>query len=330
MKKSTASIAIVLLMTLAFSSCGQSGGPKAGAAKSDDMLKLFPSDADGFFFVDMERVMEAEFLQKAITESEEIQAIIQKTNINPSEDIYFLGGAITQKEQEGDENEGAVVVNMKFDKDKLLSFIGEKVQEEGQEVSETDYQGFTLYKMWAEGKEACFSFIDESNIAVGNPGQVQSIIDVIKKKKDNVSKNKALSDLISKTDKQAILWGAILFKPETLEKVASESDMLEDLKGIQAASLSFDLKNNNYVGTIKLMGGDEEKNKEIANFLTQIKAFGALLAGEKPEIGEVLNSIEITSGPENVQILATIPEDVLSQLQDDLTTKEDKQQTEIK
>lgn len=330
MKKVTASIAVLFMMTLGFISCGQSGGPKAGTAKGDDILKIFPAEADGVFFLDMKRAMEAEFIQKAIAEDEDIQALIQKTNIDPAKDIFYLAGAFVQKSEGEDRERGAVVVNLKYDKDLLLPLIREKTAEEGQELTESDYEGFTLYSTWAEGKEASFSFIDDSNIVIGNPDQVQSVIDVIQKKKDNVFKNAALADLISKTDKQALLWGAIRFKPETLDSMTSENPMFQDLAGIQSASVTFDYKNQNYMGQIKLMGGDEAKNKQIAEFLTGIKAFGAMLSGEKPEFGEILNSIEITSGPDNVQIMVAIPEEILAQLQNDMKSKEDKQEEEIK
>jgi hypothetical protein len=41
---------------------------------------------------------------------------------------------------------------------------------------------------------------------------------------------------------------------------------------------------------------------------------GALAAGEKPEIGELLNKIEITSGADNVTIKALLPEELLVKL----------------
>ena len=66
MKKVTASIAILSIVALGFVSCGKSGTPKAGTAKGDDMLGLFPAEADGIFFLDMKRAMEADFIQKAM------------------------------------------------------------------------------------------------------------------------------------------------------------------------------------------------------------------------------------------------------------------------
>jgi len=121
---------------------------------------------------------------------------------------------------------------------------------------------------------------------------------------------------VSKTDKQAILWGAIQFAADSLDDMTADNPMLEDLKNLQAASIAFDYKNQAVLADIKLMGGDETKNKNLADFLTGIKGFAGMMAAESPEIGELMNAISITSGPENVQISANIPEELLKQTQE--------------
>jgi hypothetical protein len=363
MKKFTALIAVLFLVMAGLISCGKAGGPKAGTAKSEDMLKMLPVDADGVFFVDVHRAMGVELVQKALTKNEDLQEFIEKTNIDPREDIYFLAGAMKQKEEvedtedeedveeaeereeedieteeeleeeEGEDDDkpkekGVVVVNLRYDKETLLPLIREKVEEEGGKLNESEYDGYTVYGMWQDDQEVHFSFLDESNILAGNPIQVQSVFDVIQNKKDNVFKNEDLADLVSKTNRNAIFWGAVLFKPGTLDKMTTENPMLEDLKDLQSASLAFDYKNQNFTGEIKLRGGDETKNKQLAEFLTGIKAFGAMMAGEKPEIGELLNKIEITSGPEHVQINASIPEELINSLSSETKPEEEKEEKE--
>lgn len=326
MKRITALIAVVFLVMIGLVSCGKAGGPKAGTAKGDDMLKLFPEDADGVFFVDVKRAMETEFAQKTITESEDLQEFIETTNIDPREDIYFLAGAMFQKASEEGKEKGVVIVNLNYDKNQILPLIKEKVAEEEQELVEDSYEGYDIYGMWQNEKEVLFSFLDESNILIGNPDQVRFVIDVVRKKKENVFKNEALANLVSKANRDAMFWGAIVFKAGTLDQMTSENPMFQDLKELQSASLAIDYKNQNLTAEIKLMGGDEAKNKQIAEFLTGIKAFGAMMSAEKPEIGELLNKIEITSGPEHVQIYASIPEELLNQLSSELKPKEEREE----
>ena len=322
MKKSITLFAIVFMVIAGFTSCTKSVGPKAGNAQAENMLKLLPVDADGVFFIDLKRAMETEFAKEAITEDEDIQAFIEKTSINPLEDLFFLAGAVTQKGSEEEKEKVAVILNLNYVKDELLNLITEKAQEEGQEISETDYEGFTIYGMWEDDKEVSLAFIDESNILLGDKTQTQAIIDVIEKKKENFYSNETLADLVGKTDKEAILWGAILFAPNSLDEMTADNPMLQDLKNLQAASIAFNYKNQAVLADIKLMGGDETKNKNLADFLTGIKGFAGMMAAEKPEIGELMNAISITSGPENVQISANIPEALLNKLKSEIKPEE--------
>ncbi|MCJ7581223.1 MAG: hypothetical protein MUP98_11900 [Candidatus Aminicenantes bacterium] len=322
MKKSITLVAIVFMVIAGFTSCTKSEVPKAGNAQAENMLKLLPVDADGVFFIDLKRAMETEFAKKIITEDEDIQAFIEQTNIDPLEDLFFLAGAVTQKGTEEEKEKVAIILNLKYVKENLLNLITEKAQEEGQEISEAEYEGYTLYGMLEDEKEISFAFIDESNILLGDKSQAQSIIDVIKKKKENFTSNKTLADLVSKTDKEAILWGAILFAPDSLDEMTADNPMLQDLKNLQAASIALNYKNQAVIADIKLMGGDETKNKNLADFLTGIKGFAGMLAAEKPEIGELMNAISITSGPENVQISANIPEALLNKLKSEIKPEE--------
>ena len=65
---------------------------------------------------------------------------------------------------------------------------------------------------------------------------------------------------------------------------------------------------------IKRMSDNEENNKKIADALNGFKAFGAMAAAEKPEIGELLNKIEISSTAEHVKVYCSLPEELLNKL----------------
>ena len=52
--------------------------------------------------------------------------------------------------------------------------------------------------------------------------------------------------------------------------------------------------------------------------LTGFKALGAMGSSEKPEIGEFLNKIEISSSPDNVKLFVDMPEALLEKLGQDM------------
>jgi len=299
--------------------------PKAGTAKAVDLLNLIPVDVQGVFFVDVNKAMSTEFANKMIQEDEnyqKYQEFVEKSGIDPQKDIYYVAVGIAG-DLEGEDQEGVAVVNMKYDPETILGLIKEKAAEEEQELTEDEYEGATLYKVWEEGKPIAFSFIDESNIVAGNEIHVKSVLDVLNKKKDNVFKNEGLSAILDKTNKDAMLWGAILLPAETMEKAASSNPMMGALKSISAIALYFDYKNQNIIAEILAMGPDADSNKQVAEALTGFKSFGAMAAGEKPEIGELLNAIEITSGEDHVKIYAEIPEELIKKLQADKPEEEE-------
>jgi hypothetical protein len=91
-------------------------------------------------------------------------------------------------------------------------------------------------------------------------------------------------------------------------------------------AMYFDYKNQNIVAEIMAMSPDPDSNKQVADALTGIKSFGAMAAGEKPEIGELLNKIEISSGADHVTIHAEIPEELIQKLQADIPKEEEKEE----
>lgn len=328
MKRITA-IGLVLCFALfCFVSCKKEAeAPKAGTAKAEDMLGLLPVDIQGVIFVDVNSAMATEFADKMIKEDESYQKyleFVEKSGIDPQKDIFYVAVGLAG-DLEGEDQEGVAVVNMKYDPETILGLIKEKAAEEEQEIQEEQYGDHTLYKIWQEGEPVEFSFIDESNIVAGNEIHVKSVLDVLDKKKDNIFKNEALSAIIDKTNKDAMVWGAIQIPAETMEKATSANPMMGALKSISAIVLYFDYKNQMITAEIMAMSPDAESNKQVADALTGIKSFGAMAAGDKPEIGELLSAIQITSGEDHVKIFAEIPEELIKKLQ----AEESKEEEEI-
>lgn len=318
--KKLATFGIVIVFALfSFISCEKElAGPKAGEAKAKDMLRLFPSDVQGVFFIDFHRAMAIEAIDKLIGDQEiyeKYQEFVEKTGIDPKKDIYFIAAAIT-KEMGKKEQGGAAVINLKYNRETLLPLIKENLEEE-EELTEEEYNGFTLYTVKKEDKrDVSFAFIDDSNISGGDTDDIKSIIDVLQKKKENVFKNAALSDLLTKTNKKAMFWGAVTIPPEARSEIAGENPFLKDLEAISSVSLYFDYRNKNIMAEIKVVSTDETSNQQIADFLTGVKSFGAMAAAQKPEIGEILDKIEISTGPGHVAIYASIPEELLTRLKE--------------
>jgi hypothetical protein len=114
-------------------------------------------------------------------------------------------------------------------------------------------------------------------------------------------------------DKKAMAWVAFALPPE-LMKSAEKNPMMSGFETMNAVTMSFDYKDKSLLTDIRLIGGDKDKNKLLADKITGIKALGAGFASKEPAVGDVLNRIEISSGPDFVRVSASLPEDLLQKL----------------
>ncbi len=326
MKKTTAISLALLLILFSFISCGKKATtPKAGSATPDDMLTLLPMNAKGVFFVNVNQAMSIEAVDKTIRESKDhnkLQEFVMMTGVDPQKDIFYAAVAMT-----GDlgkkEEKGVAIINLKYDKEKIVTLMKEKVaEEEDVELTESDYSGMTIYQAsGGKDEDVAFAFLDDSNIVAGNDAEVKTVIDISQKKADNVYKNQALSELLAKTNKDSLFWGAILIPSDAVGQATAENPMLSNLKDLKAATMSFDYKNMSMIAEIKLMSTNAEKNEQIAKMLDGLKAMGGMMAAQKPEIGELLNKIEITSTEEHVKVYASLPQELLEKLKESVPTE---------
>ncbi len=322
MKKFTAFGIVIIFALLSFLSCEKKPeAPSSGAAQANDMLSLLPVDAQGVLFIDIHRIMVIEALAEIIKEKEEedkenyqkYQEFIEKTGIDPHEDIYSIAAAATKGEGKEIKTVSAVL-NLKYNKETILSLIKENMEKE-EELTEKEYEGFTIYTIKTDDeKNVSFAFLDDSYISAGNEEGVKSVIDVLQKKSGNVFKNDSLAALLEGANKGTILWGAFTIPHDVKKEMTGVSPMLKDIEAINAVSLSCDYKNKSFIAEIKLLTGDPDKSRQMADSLNGLKMMGSMIQIQDFNIGDVLNNIEITAGSDHVNIYASFPEELLDKL----------------
>jgi hypothetical protein len=315
MKRSLAIVLVALLAFVSLSSCGKkTSAPKAGSAKAEDMLNLLPKDSAGVIIVDVNRIMQTEAVSKAIRENEnyqKYQEIVQATGIDPQKDIYYLVGAVSGGLGQ-DAQEGAAIVNLKYEKEKLLSML----KQAAKDMTEAEYNGFTIYQVVPEEGEKPMNgaFLDESNIILGTDIGVRKVIDVYQKTTENIWKNENLPALLKGMNTSAMVWGGFAVPADAAKEATSENPMLAAFSDIRSIIVTFDYKDKNVMAEIKAMSPDGDKNKNMADALNGFKAMGAMAASKEPELGELMNRIEIVSAADHVKISAVIPEALIESL----------------
>ncbi|MGB7295861.1 MAG: DUF3352 domain-containing protein [Candidatus Aminicenantales bacterium] len=326
MKRITALALSFAFILAGLMSCGKATAPQAGSAKATDLLALLPVDSQGAIVVDVHRIMQIEFVKKSIAENEDkakYDEFVQTTGIDPAQDIFFFVGAMTgeigQKEPDG-----AGLVNLRYDRDKVLALV----QKEAGQVSQEEYNGLTIYQTVAgEGKKPMsFAFLDESNILLGTSAAVRKVIDVNQKKADNIWKNENIAPLLKSMNSAAMLWGGFAVPPETMKQASSQNPMLGAFSDIRSIVLAFDYSDKNLLAEIAAMSPDPEKNKQMGNALNGFKALGAGAAAQEPLFAELLDKIEISSTPDRVKIAANLPEELIKSLSEKMKPKKVEQE----
>jgi len=311
MKKITVIGLAFAFVLLSFAACNKGGG-----SGSENALSLLPAGTQGVVVIDIHKAMTTAVADKAIKESQEYQKyqdFIKETGIDPQKDIDTAAIGISGiGKSGGSPGDGVGVISLKYNKDVLLA----KFKAKATNIKEAAYEGVTLYTdTEGEGqKPMTGAFLDESRVVLGTEASVKAVIDVFAKKADNIYKNAGMAALIKTANKQAMVWCAFDFPPDMMKGVASSTPMMSDLADVKALLAYFDYANKSLQLEIKAIGGDADKNKKLADALIGFKALGGMVAGEKPEVGELLNKIEISSAPDAVKIFANIPEDLMNKL----------------
>ncbi|RLE03498.1 MAG: hypothetical protein DRJ11_03975 [Candidatus Aminicenantes bacterium] len=321
MKKRVVLALLIPMLILGIWGCKKKEAPPvAGQAEPVDMLTLLPQESQAVFFGNLNKLMNLKAVNEAIQKDEsyqKYQKFIQQVGIDPQKDVYYACGAIIV-DPETQKQYGAGVVNLKYDPNKVLAYIKAQAEKEGSgEFREEEYNGVTIYLVPTKEneEEGGFAFLDNSNIIVGTTQGIKAVIDVAQGKKPNCKTNANLMNLLNSVNQEALFWGGGFFPSDKMSKIATQNPMMANLKAVQAGTISFDYSNQTYQAEIKIFSDDEQKVKQLADFITGLKSMGAMAAAQKPVFGELLNNINITSEPDKVIISMELTEDLIQRLE---------------
>jgi hypothetical protein len=316
MKRLT-SLGLALLLVFAFSSCGPATGVKSGAAAGEALIKLLPKSTTGVVAVDVARAMGTEAAIKALQDpkaKETYDEFVKMSGIDPMKDISYFGfGLSGMPSSAAPEGDGGFIINLKYDKAKLLGLLKEKAPD----FKEETYNGVVLYSNLDGGKAkqtTQAAFLDASHIVLGSEKGVKGIIDVHQKKAESIMKNVEMSAILAKVDKAGFAWGAFAIPQDLIKKGIESQPQLKVLEGVTALTLAFDYKLAKFVGDIRTVGGTKEQNEKLASTLNGFKAMGAMFAAKEPALGELLNGIEITSGQDFTRLYISLPQELMDKL----------------
>jgi hypothetical protein len=319
MKKKMLALSLILVVMLLVPACKKKA---AGQMNTDAMLAMVPEGPVMLMAFDFQRFAALNFVDKALKadwqknakaakDFKDYQEFVEKTGVDLQKDVYAVVAAIYGG-FESENPEALVVVNMKYDEGKLLAVFKEK----GVFSAEEKYGDRTLYTLKNEdsAKDMRLVFLNKANVVIGSPLQAKKAIDLAAKNGKNVLATPALMKYVDKLDKKSMFWLAVGSIPAKMKEAPAGGMMPVDLSKAEAFTAVADFKNKTLSGELRLVSYNEAGNKQIADMLNGLKALGAMGAAKEPELGELLNGIQLSSAADHVKLVFTLSEELMNKL----------------
>ena len=241
------------------------------------------------------------------------QDFVQKTGIDLKKDVYSVVAGV-YGELGGENPQMLGIVNLKYDKEKLLGLL----RQNNVIVAEDNYRGLGLYTLKGEDakKDVRLAFLNANNIVIGTEAQVKQAVDLAQSSGKSVLKNAAMMKYVDKLKKDSMFWLAIGNIPDKIKNAPAGGMMPVDLSKAEAFIGYLDYKGKTFSGEFQLISQNEQGNKQIVDMLNGLKALGAMGSAKEPELGQLLNGIQLSSAADTIKLAFSLSEELMNKLSD--------------
>lgn len=311
-KSSLLMLILILAAILEFSGCSPAARiPVAGSASGQDMLTLLPSDTSALMVIDWNRATVLPQLKKMLEQEPALQSYRKNLSsfVDLNKDVYYLTLAVV-----GDLNKPAenfvLLINLRYQREKLIPAKDEK-----DSVIEY-YEGIPFFPFLEleESAVICVAFLDASNIAIGSEKSIKKVIDVYKKKIPNFLSRKDMKSYLRDLNTQALTFSFFAIPTELINQAVTKNPQLKMWENLRYFSAFSDYRNQVYSLEVKLYAQNKNQHQKMAEMLVGFKALGLGLAGQFPEITQVLNALEITSTEKYVKVYLSLKDELVDRM----------------
>jgi len=321
MKKKMLALSLVMVMLLLSPSCKKKA---PGQLSSEALLGLVPEGPVMLISFNLQQLAALDFFDKMLKDDwqKNVKAgkafkdygdFKQQTGIDLQKDLYASVIAIYGSfESENPDMVG--IINLKYDPSKLLAVFKDK----NVITAEEKYRDLVLYTLKSDdagkNKDMRLAFLNKANIVVGSPLQVKRAIDLNQQGGKSVLQTPALMKYVNTLDKKSMFWLAVGNIPDKMKQAPQGGMMPVDLSKAEAFTAFVDYKNKTFSGELRLISRNEAGNKQIADMLNGLKSLGAMGASKEPELGQLLNSILLSSAADHVKLTFSLSEELMNKL----------------
>lgn len=315
----TTSISVLVLTLLLISGCGGEKGTSTGGVTGGgvNLLTFLPDNASAVFTINIKELTKMELFDKMLKDAEaksadkpgdvfkNYQDFVNKTGIDPKKDIHGAAVAVLGKLGAG-EPDAVVVLNLNYDKAKIMAIL----KQEKVEFIEEMYKDIAILSVKEENEQNAFAFINDSVVAAGKIDGVKKAIDLSKGEGKSVMDNAKLKPYIEKFS--GMLSFVVEF-PEDAKKVhQSPMGGAFDLTKAEVILGQFSYIGNAYKGEISMICPNEEGNNQLVTTLNGFKGMAGMMG---PEVGELVNKLELSASADKVTLSFDIPQELVERVQ---------------
>jgi hypothetical protein len=321
MSKKMLVLTLVFALLLVMPACKKK---TPGRLSSEGALAMIPDGAVMLLAFDFQQFAELALFDKMLKDDWQkgpgpgkvfanYQDFVQKTGIDLKKDVYTVVAGV-YGELGSDTPQALGIINLKYDKEKLLGLL----RQNNVIVAEDNYRGLGLYTLKSEDskKDARLAFLNANNIAIGTETQVKLAVDLSQSSGKSVLKNAAMMKYVEKLKKDSMFWLAIGNIPDKFKNAPAGGMMPVDLSKAEAFIGYLDYKGKTFSGEFQLLSQNEQGNKQIVDMLNGLKALGAMGSAKEPELGQLLNGIQLSSTAESIKLAFSLSEELMNKLSD--------------
>jgi hypothetical protein len=334
MNKKMMVLTLVLVMLLVMPACKKK---TLGRLSGDGALAMVPDGAVMVLNFDFLKFSDLALFDKMLKDDwkkdggpgkvfADYPDFVQKTGIDLKKDVYSVTAGI-YGELGGAEPQVVALVNLKYDKEKVLGLLRQK----SVIVAEDNYRGLGFYTLKGEEsvkdglrtlsqegskKEARLVFLTPYAVAIGTEAQVKLAVDLAQGSGASILKNAAMMKYVNKLEKDSLFWLAIGNIPDKLKNAPAGGMMPVDLSKAEAFIGQVDYKGKTLSGKFQLLSNNEAGNKQVVDMLNGLKALGAMGSAKEPELGQLLNAIQLSSSADAITLAFSLPEELMNKLSD--------------
>jgi hypothetical protein len=319
MKKKMLVLTLVLVALLLAPACKKKA---QGQLNSEALLAMVPEGPTMLMAFNFQQFAALNLFDKTIKEDwqknakagkafKDYQDFVNQTGIDLQKDVYGVVGAVYGS-FDNTNPEAVGIVNLKYDADKLLA-VFKKNQVVTAEEKYRDRSIFTLKNEDAT-KDMRLAFLTKTAIVIGSPLQLKKTIDLNMQGGNSVLKTAALMKYADKMDKKSLFWLVVGSIPAKMKEAPAGGMMPVDLSKAEAFTAFADYKNKTLSGELRLISNNEAGNKQIVDMLNGLKSLGAMGAAKEPDLGQLLNGIQLSSAADHIKLTFSLPEDLMNRL----------------